>query len=446
MGRIRVRIVSVFFSVVIFLLFYFLPFDDIEPSIKITAGIFLTAVILWVTEAIPLYITSFVILFLEALFLTPHLHKVSYKVFITPFFSSIIVLFLGGFTISRALKVYNIDLIFAKKIIKTTKGSTSLILVSFMAITAFLSMFMSNTATTALMIGVSLPFVEQLRKDKGRIAILLGIPFAANIGGMATPIGTPPNAIAIEALRQEGINISFLDWTIRAFPLAVLFIFVLFILLKVFYPFESKRIDFIEDKNEHSVSKKGVFIIIIVVLTISLWLTGKLHHIPSSMVALIPLIVFFSTGVLSRSDLGKLGWDTLLLIGGGLSLGTAIKISGLGEWFVKGIGIVNSIPLIIIISGFLLTVVLSNFISNTSATALILPIVLSFGLFPFLSAFGVAICASMAMLLPISTPPNAIAYGSGMLRIKDMAKIGTMMIAIGVVSIIIIAFVSIKGV
>ncbi len=417
---------SVFFliAMLLFVLLYFIPISSMPHKAQVTLSIFAMGAFLWITEAIPLHITSFVILLFLSLFLVPEM-KVKYTYFFAPFFSGSIVLFLGGFTLARAMKVYKLDEKFADYILRKSGSSPSSILFGFMFATAFLSMWMSNTATTALMMAVALTIFHKLDPDdEFRKALALGIPFSANIGGMGTPIGTPPNAIAMEFLREKGIEISFFKWMVFAVPLElILLLFTWFLLLK-FFPPKKKSIDIkIEDTSRNDTPTKITAFTLI--LTVLLWLTSSIHHIKDAIIAIIPIIVLFGSGTLGKDDFYFLGWDVLMLMGGGLALGLAAQKSGLNAWLIESSGISGLSPYWVFVGFVVLTGIITNFMSNTSTAALIIPIAMAMsGVNPAIMAAGIALAASSSMLLPVSTPPNAIAYGSGVIKVKDMFVTG----------------------
>lgn len=418
------KLVFVLISFILFVSIYFVPIAGMPYKAKITLSIFAMGAFLWVTEAIPLHITSFVILLFLSLFLVPVM-KVKYTYFFSPFFSGAIVLFLGGFTLARAMKVYKLDEKFADFILRKSGTSPVSILFGFMFATAFLSMWMSNTATTALMMAVALTIFHRLDPDDGfRKALALGIPFSANIGGMGTPIGTPPNAIAMGILREKGIEISFFKWMIFAVPLElILLVFTWFLLSKLF-PAKKKHIDLkVEDTSRNDIPTK--ITVFTLILTVILWLTSSIHHIKDAIIAIIPLIILFGTRTLCKDDFYFLGWDVLMLMGGGLALGLAADKSGLNEWLIQSTGISQLSPYLVFIGFVVLTGIITNFMSNTSTAALIIPIAAAMkGVNPAVMAVGIALAASSSMLLPVSTPPNAIAYGSGVIKVKDMFTTG----------------------
>ena len=398
--------------------------------------IFALAAVLWITEAIPLYVTSFVILLLEALFLSSR--EVPYSSFITPFFSPTIILFMGGYILSSALHKYKIDIVLAKKILGTFGVKPAFISLGLMLVTAFLSMWMSNTATTAMMITVSLPIIYSLEPDDlFRKSIILCIPFAANIGGIATPIGTPPNAIALETLRNISNvgTISFMKWMSFGFPITV--VLLAFAWITLLFLFKPKHSSYnFEVTADSAMDKKAVFVVVISVLTAILWLTSFKHKVPDAIVALLPVIAFLATGILDAKDFRNIGWDVLILLGGGLSLGVAMTKSGLSSWVISKISFDTFSDAVALGIMSTITVALSTFMSNTATTNLLMPIVTKIPtITPLAAAIAVALGASCAMALPISTPPNAIAYGSNEIKVMDMVKAG---IIIGVFSLIIL--------
>jgi len=429
------RIFFVGLAGAVFGVLLFLPLKGIEPAAQRTLAVFALALVLWVSEAIPLYITAFVIAGLLAVLIPPHLEGGDYRMFLAPFFSPVILLFLGGFVLARGLERYDLDSVLASAILRRVGRRPAAILAGFMGVTALLSMWMSNTAATALMIAVALPLVRSMDADDPmKIGFLLGIPFAANLGGMATPIGTPPNAIAIAALRQAGREVNFLGWMGLALPAALILLALTWVLLMLLFPPKTSELSF-EVKKMKRLTWKEWTVLATLVLTVLGWLTGRLHGIPDAIVALSPALVFFSLGLLGRKDFRSLGWDVLVLMGGGLSLGRAVSASGLDVWLVSSLGIGRLAPVALFVGFILLTVVLTNFISNTSSAALIVPLAMGFAAGSGSLVPGVALAASASMLLPVSTPPNAIAFGSGLLKTKHMFRTGIIIavIAIGVI-------------
>lgn len=422
-------------------------FEGLSPAGRLTFGIFTAASLLWILEPFPLYVTSFVIVVLEVVLLgrpggplglTPS----GYAIFLEPFFSPVIVLLLGGFVMASAVKRYGLDTWFLGKLLRRVGTRPSMVLLGIMAVTAFFSMWISNTATTALMIAVALPVVRAMPADEPlRRGIVLGIPFASNIGGIGTPIGSPPNAIAIGFLEQAGIEMSFPGWMIRGIPITILLVLIAWwILLRVFRPrTDSVRIEIPEQPD--TLEGRPRFILAVFLVVVALWLTSGVHGVPAAIIALVPLVLFFGLGLLDDDDLRDLGWSILFIVAGGMSLGAAMRESGLSEWIVglirfEALGTLGILALFACV-----TAALTTFISNSAAANLLLPIVIGIGaLSPTAGALIVAIASSAAMILPVSTPPNAIAYGSREIQVRDMAVSGTLITVAAVVVVTAMVF------
>ncbi len=428
------KILIALLAIALFTTAFFIP--SIDAAQKVALGIFFVAIVLWVSEVLPLYVTSLIILFLEAVVLSP-VSGISYQKWVTAFFSPILLLFLGGFALASGMKAYRIDEAIANVTLSRIGDKPYSVLLGFMVITALLSMWVSNTASTALMIAVALPLIEHAGRFKK--AIILGIPFSASLGGMGTPIGTPPNAIAISALKKIGMTMTFTQWMIRTIPLVIILILMASVVLYLFFPPEDKRL-ILARREKISIRGRSLTVFLIVIATALLWILSPVHHIPSAVIALLPVIALFGSGILGRERFRQLEWEVLILMGGGLALGEAIGETGLGRWFMNAAGVEGMSPALALGIFVLVTALLSNIMSNTSATALILPIVIS-TLTGRGVPFAIALSASAALIFPISTPPNAIAYGSGHIKIKDMALSG---LVINVVAVIIIYFLSLN--
>jgi sodium-dependent dicarboxylate transporter 2/3/5 len=305
-------------------------------------------------------------------------------------------------------------------------------------------MFMSNTATAAMMLAILTPVLSSLPANgKGKIALALAIPVAANIGGIGTPIGTPPNAIAKGNLENLlGINIGFGDWAMIMIPLALVILLIMWFVLIELFPFSQKNIK-IEIEGEFEKSPKAYIVYITFALTILLWVTDKLTGVNSNVVALIPFAVFSVCGIFTKEDLRLIDWDVLWLVAGGFALGIGLDKTGLAQHLVNAIPFNTWSPMVVILGSGLLCIVMSTFMSNSATAALLIPILAAVGsgmqqeLLPYGGVktliIGLALSASFAMALPISTPPNALAYAKGFIQQKDMALVG---IIVGVISMI----------
>lgn len=392
-----------------------------------TAVLVALAAVLWVTEAVPLFATSFIILALELAWLLPilpdHDQAVSAERFLAPFFSNVILLFLGGFVLSSAFRKYELDQRIAAWVLARTGGHPARVLAAVIAVAAVLSMWMSNTATAAMMLGLAMPMLAGVpERDPYRRALPLGIAFGANLGGLGTPIGTPPNAIAIEAMKRNGDAPSFLQWMLMAMPiLTVLLIATWFVLMRM-YPTTVQQVT-MEAPVSRETPPAARLVIAVTLATALLWLTGGLHPLATGTVALLPVVVFFAARILDRGDFQRLPWDVLMLAGGGMSLGAAVELSGLGQAIV-GIIPVGELGLLTLMGALsVVAAVMTTFMSNTATANLLVPVVAGLpggGTAALLTA--VAFTCSCTMVLPVSTPPNAMVFSSGYLQTPQLVR------------------------
>jgi sodium-dependent dicarboxylate transporter 2/3/5 len=300
-----------------------------------------------------------------------------------------------------------------------------------MATTMFVSMLLSNTATTTMVLAALLPLINSLEKKAGLTkALLLGIPLAATTGGMATIIGTPANAIAAGLLQKAGITMEFLDWMIYGVPLMLVVTAVccLALIKKYLKDTTPVSIEFLHDL-EKDISKQSTLhrniVIVVILVTIGLWLTSSLHGIKAPAVCAVPLVVLTLTGVLTGKDIQSLGWDTLLLVAGGLALGVALDHTGILTHYASMLtGLqINSI-LLLFIFGFL-AMILANVVTNSTATTLLVPVCMA--ILPSLKlevALIISLASSSALLLLASSPSNAIVYSTGYLQQRDFRLLG----------------------
>lgn len=409
----------------------------INQAQEVAMVILIITATLWVTELVPLYVTSFVVLFLQIVWLLPLIKAfggtASAHDFLSPFFSNIILLFLGGFVLSAMLHKFGLDQRMARFVINRIGSRPSRLLMGIMVISAVLSMWMSNTATTAMMFAVVLPIIAKIPKEnRFAKALALSIPFACNLGGLGTPIGTPPNAIALTFLNKSGVTISFAKWMLLSVPLLLVFLVFLWFLLLKLYPPGSLKID-IEEKGKRPMVLKHYICVVIFLVTCLGWLTTKYHPLSTGTVSLIPIVACFGFGLLDVDDFRSLSWDVLFMLGGGLTLGVGLKASGLTSEIVS---LVPTHPGVIIVLFSFLAAVMTTFMSNTATANLIIPIAVSIG-DGLTSALvvSVAFMCSTAMALPVSTPPNAIAYGSGILKARDMILPGLIITVVAFLSV-----------
>ncbi|MCA9405472.1 MAG: DASS family sodium-coupled anion symporter [Candidatus Omnitrophica bacterium] len=420
--------------------YFMAPASMSEPSRRVFF-IFVFSALFWALEIIPLYATSLLVILLETFFLcrpggVMNMDSGGYKVFLLPFGSPIIILFLGGFILACAMQKYHIDRIIARRLLKLFGNKPYMIMLGFMMSTAFLSMWMSNTATTAMMIAMLLPLLKQIDPaDPYRTGLILSIPFAANIGGIGTPVGTPPNAIAIGILANKGIYLSFISWMKMAFPLAVILIFVTSVVLFVMYRPKTETIQ-LNIEFQKSFDRETKMAMTIALLTVLLWLTSEIHKIPAAIIALTAAGLFAALGLLDRDDFKTIDWDVLVLMWGGLALGKGMEISGLTQWIVD-LPLFEHTGFVLVAVFCLFGLLLSTFMSNTATANLLIPIIMVIpGENNILLAATVALSCSFAMALPVSTPPNAIAFATNMIHSKDMLKAGALVSILSLLAVL----------
>jgi len=415
----------------------------INHAQELSLTILLITAVLWISEAIPLFVTSFLILFLQIAWLMPAINadsgiegKTQSEIFLSPFFSDIILLFLGGFVLSAALHKYGLDQRIAAWILKRTGNKPSRILIGIIAVSATLSMWMSNTATAAMMLVIVYPIIAKIpEKNRFSKALTLSIPFACNLGGLGTPIGSPPNAIAMKYLAEQGISLSFAEWMLAVLPFLFLFLaFLWFLLLKLFPP-ENLSLEF-DFEEKDPLSRKQYVVVAIFLITCLGWLTTQYHGFSTGTVSLIPIVAFFGFHFLDTEDFRSLSWDILFMLGGGLCLGVGLKASGLTLSLVEMIPEEEGIAFVLFA---VLAALMTTFMSNTATANLLIPIAVSLSGNTAALVATIAIICSTAMALPVSTPPNAIAFGSGILKSKDMILPGLAITAFGIVVVLLLA-------
>lgn len=447
-------------SVFVLLFFWIVPassygLTNITVVEQRVIAVFAFAFAMWVTEAVPSWTSSVLVIVLLLLtcsngsisFLKVEgVKMISYKSLMYAFADPTIMLFLGGFVIAAVASKMGVDVQLAKALLKLFGKKSEFVLLGFLLVTGLFSMFISNTATAAMMLTFMAPVLRHMPVDgKGKIALAMAIPIGANIGGTATPIGTPPNAIALKFLNDpEGLNlgIGFGDWFGVMFPYALVLLLIAWALLMLLFPFKKKTIELVlEGETKHGWQLTVTYITMAV--TIFLWMFDKVTGLNANIVAMIPIAIFCVTGIFTKEDLNQINWSVLWLVAGGFALGTALYETGLDKHLIEAIPFQTWSPIVLIIAASVVCWILSNIIANTAAANLLIPVMvtLAVGMREMLVPFGgettmllsVTLAASLAMCLPISTPPNAIAYSTGMIETKDMMKVGVIMGVIGLV-------------
>lgn len=413
-----------------------------------TIAIFVYAALMWMFEIIPAWATSVstIVFLLLAVsnkgFTTAEQGSlVNFKELMAAFADPVIMLFLGGFVLAIAASKVGLDLYLARVLLKPFGTKPKFVLLGFLVLISTMSMFMSNTATAAMMLAFLAPVLKTLPEGGGgRVSLAMAIPIAANIGGLGTPIGTPPNAIAIGQLAALDINIGFGAWMLRMVPVVIIMIIFSWYLLRFLFPFKADKVEIVIEGE----SKKDWHFWVVTITfmgTILLWMTGEITKLNANVVALIPFAVFAVLGVFKRDDFAKIDWHVLWMVAGGFALGTALNKTGLAAALVESIPFGSWSAVVVLVVAGLLGWLLSNFIANSSAANLLVPILAVVGAaMPSLDAFGgmttllvcVAASTSFAMMFPISTPPNAIACSTGLIKTPDMMKVGLIVGVVGI--------------
>jgi sodium-dependent dicarboxylate transporter 2/3/5 len=412
----------------------------------------------WITEAVPIAITS-----LLPVVLFPLTGGLELAETTASFGHRYIFLYIGGFILAIAIQRWNLHKRIALNIIQIIGTNVKSIILGFMIATAFLSMWISNTATSVMMLPIGMAIISQLRDNPDTIenenqtfgkALMLAIAYSASIGGMATLIGTPPNLILAGIVQETyGIEITFLKWFMFGLPVSLILLAICWKYLTEF-AFSFKQKAFPGGKSEINKQLKSLgkmsyeekMVLLIFIGTAFAWITRTfllqkfIPNIDDTIIAVIAGIILFilpaskekSRKLINWKEAVKLPWGILLLFGGGLALAQGFKTSGLAEWIGGQMTLLEGASLFILLL-FLITLVnfLTEITSNLATTAMILPILAPLSLVidvhPFILMVGATVAASCAFMLPVATPPNAVVFGSGYLRIPDMVKSGIWM-------------------
>jgi len=415
-------------------------FRELEHGDAVDYVFFLSilAIGLWVTEAIPPFAVGiFLIAMLLLGFGTDYLldESAPVQLYVGTWTSNVIWLLLGGFFLAEGMRIVKFDRKLFRMTVKRFGDKPDRLLMGLMMTTALASMVMSNTATTAMMISSILPLVQVLgRTSAYSKALLVGIPAAASVGGIGTIIGSTPNAIAVGALQEMGIHITFIEWMAVGFPvgLTLVYIFARYLISSLKLREIELDLSTLDNKPSNVSSQKRIAMMFTLVITILLWLSEPLHGIPLAATSAVPIVLLTLTQVITAKDVRNLPWDTLMLVAGGLAMGIALVDVGLANIIM---GYVDALPIPVIgvaILFSLMSVLLSNVMSNTAAASILVPLGISLTT-PYGLAVPVivAISCSCALLLPVSTPSNAIAYATGLIEQKDFRRGGLFFIVAG---------------
>uniref|UniRef100_A0A7C4THF2 DASS family sodium-coupled anion symporter n=1 Tax=candidate division WOR-3 bacterium TaxID=2052148 RepID=A0A7C4THF2_UNCW3 len=451
---------------ILFIFLLCLPMPALSKNAHMLSAILIWVVIWWITEPVPIPVTALLGTALCVIMGVDTMKKI-----FAPFADPIIFLFIGSFIIARAMMVHKLDRRFAFGILSLPGigRSSNLILFTLGIIAVAISMWVSNTATTAMLYPIGLGILntiaqlhsKEVRKLRYSTGLLLIIAYGASVGGIGTPVGTPPNLIGIGLIRQLlNKNITFFSWMLFAIPLVIVMYAVLFLLIKLLFPPEFKELTGIEEyvaREKESMGKMTIGernVLIAFLITVTLWvLPGALAlvfgadarcckwwevHIPEGLVAVIGAIILFilpldgkeRKGTITWKEAVNIDWGTILLFGGGLSLGSLMFSTGLAENIGKGILHLTGAHTLFSITAIsiILAIITSELTSNTASANMVIPIMISLSIAanvnPLIPALGACLGSSYGFMLPVSTPPNAIIYGSGYVPITKMIKAG----------------------
>ncbi|MCF2137036.1 MAG: DASS family sodium-coupled anion symporter [Candidatus Thorarchaeota archaeon] len=439
-----------------------------QPLVKSKGAALLlgTVAVLWFTEGISLVATSIMIPILIVL-----LAIQGPRTALAPFFDPVVALILGGFLIGRALSKYDLDKRMALLILSKGAGSGPKLILTVMAASAFLSMWISNTASAAIMIPISLAVISRIHTDEVREkygkALVLGVAYAATLGGVATLVGSTPNPLAASYISTFlGEQFSFMRWLPFGLPVVLIMLPIIWqwLMFRFHIPKdveEIKELKRISEKEYHRlgpITTQQKLVLLIFVSVVGLWLTEKLpdfivavigwpgHGISSSIVALIGGFALMVFGLIDENDIShEISWSSLLILGSGIALGGAMIDTGLSTFIAHQMSALRALPgiLVIIIIG-VVAVLVTMVASNTGAAVILIPIAIplasELGIDPLLITMVIAIAVSMDYALPTGTPPSTIAYSTGKIEMREMVTAGLVvdMIAILVVTIVVV--------
>lgn len=446
----------------IFIKYFFHPEGlSVEANAVLATAVWIA--IWWITEAISIAVTALLPIILFPLSGGMGLNETT-----ASYGHKYVFLYIGGFILAIAIEKWKLHKRIALTIIKIVGTNVNFIILGFMIATAFLSMWISNTAAAVMILPVGMAIVSQLNDNPATSenenlifgkALMLSIAYSASIGGISTLIGTPPNLVLAGVIKQTyGIEISFAQWFIFGFPIAIVLLFICWMYLTRF-AFKFKQKEFpggrqeikkqLQDLGPISYEEKAVFIVFILTafswITRSFFLESFIPKIDDTIIAIFFAVLLFilpsknsAVKLMSWDDAVKLPWGIVLLFGGGMALALGFETSGLAVWIGTQMTSLESFSLFILL---LILVASVNFLteitSNLATTAMLLPVLVSLaaalGLHPFYLLVGATLSASCAFMLPVATPPNAVVFGSGYLKIEDMVRKGFVMNLISII-------------
>jgi solute carrier family 13 (sodium-dependent dicarboxylate transporter), member 2/3/5 len=404
------------------LFLFFIPlFLDAPLSIRLCLSIVVLIVTWWITEAFPLWYTA-----LLPLILFPSLSLSPVGSILKSYFNPLLLLFIAGFMLSIAMQKWEVDKALSLLMLRVFGSSPSRLLLGFICCSAFLSMWMSNTAAAIVMVTLALLFDSRMS-----LPLVMGSAYAATLGGMSTLIGTVPNALfaaSIEQIFSE--KVSFFTWMKLGVPVMIAGVVFLWIYLRICFPLP--KITF--QKQKVSLDRTQMNILIILSLMALFWTLTSVLPIKDTWVAMAGCILLLvlpakKGRIIQATDFHKMPWTTLIIFGGGLALAQGMRTTGLDTYLVQQLTFLQMVPPFLALVGIVIfTVVATEIMSNTALAAMLLPIVAQLspivGLHPYMLMFAVAIGSSCGFMLPMGTPPNLVMYSTGKVPLRTMLRVG----------------------
>ncbi len=412
---------------------------------KISTALLFAVATLWLTELVPLSAGALAIPVIIVISAVTDASTV-----FQPFFHPIVILFFAGFLLAEGMRRTGIDRWIALNILRRTSLKPAFLMLTMMVLTALLSMWMSNTASVAIIIPIALVVMKRIPDNVGdksfHRALILGVAYAATVGGIGSAIGTPANILAMTYLNEfTETYMSFIDWFAYGIPIVILMLPVIWLFLILAFRVKFHHVgqhlshdSYVEElKQMGGLNKDQQFIILVFIAIMGLWLTERFHHIHASIVALAGVLFLFFSKTIKKDDLNKINWDALLTFGGGLALGNMLVLTGVSDWIALHLmGLRGLPPLLVVFSVAALTLLIGAFISNTACAAMLIPLAIPLAqiihLDPRLLVAVIAIASSIDFALVVGTPPTMLAYSTGFFQVKDIFKRGVVLDLIGI--------------
>lgn len=447
---------------VLFVIVLFLPIDGIAYEAKIVLAITALMAVWWITETVPLFVTSLIPIVLFPIFSVQNVSETALY-----YVDKVVILFLGGFVIAIAVERSNLHKRIALNILQLFGAKSHHVIGGFILVTGCLSAWMSNTATAILMLPIAMALISRVDENSRKnfaVCLVVCVAYAASLGGVATIIGTPPNAVLVSiSEKMTSVDVDFGKWMLIGVPISAVSLIVLWVYITRLSRLEnfviggSVKIIKEEIRELGELSKQEKIVLAVFLSTAAAWVSRGLvwkEYLPfieDHTIAIISAVILILTWIKKTDQsanlkiASKIQWKVLILIGGGLALAGGFTATGLDVWISSQLGFVSSLSLFLVIMVVVaITIFSGEIMSNTAGAALLIPVMASLSTTldvpPLLLMMPVAIATSFSFIMPVGTPPNAIAIGSGQVTPKQMARIGLPLNIIGVFLVTIMTF------